>query len=314
MSETDEIYIPPRVLVAVTGHIQKFQARKASGKLKAPQIFIMCGVPGNGKTTLTEEVCKPLGVRLHSISASTLSGEFEGQALTPLRCLYVTAAQDKTAWASAIRIDDFDLSVGRIDDRLSGTPHATMLNDFIMSLCDNPHRIEISHSNRQPEIHHLENPPVIFMTANDPSKIYQAVKRVGRATVFEWQPTRQEMLDSIACLYPACSLAELNEVIVAFPERPIAFFEQIGVRALDDALAEMNTQIEPGDVQHINYQKLAEQLLAVKKGLRAKDLIKAGTVLAAEDGGKSYLNDPVADHSGQATNPNNGAKHVELTA
>lgn len=187
--ELDGLRIPTRFVQKVRTHFIAFGARHHNHELPAPQILLIVGPPGSGKTRMAVASLKSFGVPVRPVSASALGGEHEGDSMVPLREAYINVSKEADGRPSAVLIDDFDLSGGQGDKRLTGTVNAALLNSFMMHLADNPFELTFRKKGENTTFHPVPCPPMIMMTANDPRKIFGPLMRPGRAQILEWTPT-----------------------------------------------------------------------------------------------------------------------------
>ncbi|MEQ8694291.1 MAG: AAA family ATPase [Gammaproteobacteria bacterium] len=298
-------YIPPMVRNTITCYLAGAACQDAVKRFQRPRMCIVAGPPGVGKSTAIRQICQELGVPLHPISASTLNGPDAGQAVAPLKSQYVRQARNPEGIQTAIVLEDFDQSVARIDEAITGTEHGPQLTEFLMSIADDPHKIEVSHATKPMEVQSLERGPALFMTVNDTRRIHEALKRKRRAVIVEWIASPEDLCEAVQRLYPRCTPANIRRLVLAFPGQPIAFYDEIGDRAVEAELSAFLDTVPPGRFQTINFAGLAAQLVQARQKLTALQLFTAARKLAAEDDHKSYLALPAA---GQETD----SRHLSI--
>ncbi len=212
----------------------------------------------------------------------------EGQSLNPIRDAVIQHGRDSSQ-PTALLIDDLDLSVARIDDKLTSTSSQTLLNSFLMDYADNPYELSVSHANKPTQIVSCPRPPIIFITVNNMGCIYEPLKRSMRATIFEWIPTTDEMADIVHGLYPGLSKRAAKELAERFPGQPVSFFAQLQVIALDAALKKAIGSGAPFDIRTCDIRRYAEMLVTIAEKASAKQLTEAARQLDVAPTNKNYL-------------------------
>lgn len=284
-----DMFVPVRLAESIVTHAVRWSCKQTAKDLNAPQILALVGPSGCGKTTGAMQVLERLGVHVERIPASAMGGEYEGQATGPLRDAYITASRQEGAWASAVFIEEFDLSAARVDDNASGTVNGPLICAQIMTLGDNPFELRVSRAGKPTSVFSVERPPFIIMTANDPSKIYEPITRPGRSTIVEWSLRPAELVETLTPLYPSCSTDDLERLVAQFPDRHIAFFAQLGNRVIDRHLCDALRDTPLNRIRNLPLSKVTERMRKAKASLRLEELIDAAESLAAITGDKSYL-------------------------
>lgn len=117
-------------------------------------------------------------------------------------------------------IDDIDTTVGEWSQNTGTVNHQQILAQ-LMHLADRPQSIErIGDVRRVP----------IFLTGNDPGKIYAPLRRPGRMSVMLWQPTPDEKRRIVESIFgEVLSTPEIDYIATQYKHRPVAFFAQLRI-------------------------------------------------------------------------------------
>ncbi|MBN2590810.1 MAG: AAA family ATPase [Sedimentisphaerales bacterium] len=156
----------------------------------AELILAITGPFGVGKSVMVMETCRRLGIKVHRVSVTELSSEWEGQPAKAVAQKYYQASktQIEEKIPCCLVIDDVDLAIGNFSEFSSGTKNTQHLINVIMEIADNPTLVCGHKTARVP----------IIMTANDLSKVYGAITRPRRMRAWTYQPSSKEVFD-IGC-------------------------------------------------------------------------------------------------------------------
>lgn len=215
LKNTHTIYIPERFSLAVERHV--FSNYMGNSHFFHPPLFLAIeGSPGQGKTHQVIAVCNSKNVRVKYVSASTLSGNKEGQSRDILNEIYKEATElYQDGVYVCILIDDFHLGISTTDEKVNKTVNSNLLTSALMNLADFDNSVRI---------------PIVF-TGNDFSKIYPALLRDGRAEVFYWEPSLDEKIEIVGKIFaPILSdntPQKLLRFVSKYKSQNIAFFSQL---------------------------------------------------------------------------------------
>lgn len=184
-----------------------------------PLILGIFGPPGEGKTFQLRTLLSTFGVEIFSINAADLESDRAGVSGKLVVEQYVSAAHRIAAgFPAAIIVDDIDTTLGEWA-RNTGTVNHQQVLAQLMHLADHPQSIE--------RIGTVRRVPV-FVTGNDPAKVYTPLRRPGRMAILHWEPDERERADTISAILSETLPAEkVNQLLDLYTHRPIAFFTQL---------------------------------------------------------------------------------------
>lgn len=283
------MHFPPPAIEALATHlIMNYARRVVPGMTSVPALLGLAGPPGSGKTSLCKFVAEKFGVHLEIVPSSVLGGMYAGQSTVPVREAIVRASQADT-WQSAVLIDDYDLSEARVDDNLSGTINAPLLNGTLMNYADNPSQLTIHDDPEKPvRVVPLKNPPVIFVTCNDMSKLYAPLTREGRMKPVVLDPQGAEVLPIVQAMYPKTRAADIARLVGDYPDASIAFFKQLGLTVAENQ-AKAVFRDGTFDPRSRRLERFAHGLAAFTQGADFEQLAEAAKQLSRTERGKNYL-------------------------
>lgn len=213
-SRFDTIVIPERYAKRVVGHVVSNYL--SNNHYFTPPLYLAIkGSPGEGKTMQALAACNQRGIMVKYLSASELSGQMESASRDAIKEVYIqTQRLKELGYIVCLLLDDFHLGNSNIRKDNGHTVNAELLVGYMMNLNEESR-------NRVP----------IILTGNDFSNTYGALLRDGRADIYEWEPKEKEKLMVVkSILQPFVSennYRELEEFIVSYKNRNIAFFAQI---------------------------------------------------------------------------------------
>jgi SpoVK/Ycf46/Vps4 family AAA+-type ATPase len=186
-----------------------------------PLILGIFGQPGEGKTFQLRSLLSDAAVGQFSVSAADLESDRAGQPGKLVITEYVKAARSiESGNAAALVIDDIDTTVGEWSQNTGTVNHQQVLAQ-LMHLADRPESIE--------RIGIVRRVPV-FLTGNDPGKIYAPLRRPGRMAVMHWQPTPDEKSRIAEAIFQeVLSPQQVDYIVSQYNHRPVAFFAQLKV-------------------------------------------------------------------------------------
>lgn len=230
-----DYYIAPLFMDKVATHIVKnYLAHLFNAKV--PLILGIWGGKGQGKSFQTELIFKTMGVEPVIMSAGELESERAGEPGKLIRERYRTASQvvQNQGKMSCLMINDIDAGLGRF-----GNTQMTVNNQIVvgtlMNLSDNPTRVSIGQDWKESDITHRV--PVI-VTGNDFSKIYAPLIRDGRMEKFYWQPTYEDILNTVYRMYEKDGITkdEVAKVVSTFPNQALDFYGALRSRTYDTSI------------------------------------------------------------------------------
>ncbi len=210
-----EAFLPARFAASVNQHLLLNYVAHPD----QPLILGIFGRSGEGKTYQLRRVLNNAAIVGRSINAADLESDRAGQPGKLVLAAYVEAARMiESGSPAALIIDDIDTTIGEWLQNTGTVNHQQVLAQ-LMHLADHPESIErIGVVRRVP----------IFVTGNDPAKIYPPLRRVGRMEHMHWQPTSAERIAIAGAIF-ADSLSghHVDEIVSLYDEHPIAFFAQV---------------------------------------------------------------------------------------
>jgi SpoVK/Ycf46/Vps4 family AAA+-type ATPase len=213
-------FIPSRFATEVRRHLLLNYA-ELSGQ---PLILGIFGSPGQGKTYQLRGILQSSGVRHYSVNAADLESDRAGQPGKLVVSKYTEAARwIESGCPAAMIIDDIDTTVGEWAQNTGTVNHQQVLAQ-IMHLADQPNAIDnIGTVRRVP----------IFVTGNDPGKIYPPLRRPGRMSIMHWQPTDAERVDLVQAIFHGMLAPEdVLTLLVEYPHQPISFFTSLRIATI----------------------------------------------------------------------------------
>lgn len=280
-----DYYIAPSFLDKVTTHIAKnFLASSIDAKV--PLILGIWGGKGQGKSFQTELIFKALDLEPVILSAGELESEWAGQPGKLIRERYRAASQviHNKGKLSCLMINDLDAGIGHFDNT-QVTVNNQMVVGTLMNLCDDPTRVSIGQEWRDADV--VNRVPVI-VTGNDFSTLWAPLIRDGRMDKFYWQPTREDIVNTVFQMYrkDSLSMQHVAQIVDTFPNQPLDFYGALRSRTYDEHVLDWVNK-EAGGAE-----KMGSTLVNRKRGQplppfqppkqNVEDLLKAGASLVAE--------------------------------
>lgn len=189
-----------------------------------PLILGIFGRPGDGKTYQLRSLLGEALVGQYSVSAADLESDRAGQPGKLVLAEYISAARlIESGKPAALIIDDVDTTVGEWAQNTGTVNHQQVLAQ-LMHLADRPTSIE--------RIGDVRRVPV-FVTGNDPGKLYAPLRRPGRMHVMHWQPTHDELGHITSSIFEEMLTPEqVMSLVRRHAHQPIAFFAQLRTEIL----------------------------------------------------------------------------------
>ncbi|MEU3934232.1 AAA family ATPase [Streptomyces sp. NPDC029044] len=184
-----------------------------------PLILGIFGPPGEGKTFQLRTMLTRSGVEIVSINAADLESDRAGLPGKLVVEHYVTAAHRIAAgFPAAIVVDDIDTTLGEWSKNTGTVNHQQVLAQ-LMHLADHPESIERMGTVRRVPV---------FVTGNDPAKVYSPLRRPGRMAIMHWSPDEKERRAVISAIFSeSVSEEKTADLARLYAHRPIAFFTQL---------------------------------------------------------------------------------------
>ncbi|MEV7776008.1 AAA family ATPase [Kitasatospora sp. NPDC086791] len=194
-----------------------------------PLIMGIFGYPGEGKTFQLRTVLAQSAVEVYSVNAADLESDRAGAPGKLILERYVTAAHRIGAGRPcALLIDDVDTTIGEWSQNTGTVNHQQVLAQ-LMHLADHPTFIE--------KIGSVRRVPV-FVTGNDPAKLYPPLRRPGRMGFLYWQPTDAEREAVLTSVFEGLLTApEVARLMKSYAHRPVSFFAQVRGAVIRDVCA-----------------------------------------------------------------------------
>jgi SpoVK/Ycf46/Vps4 family AAA+-type ATPase len=196
-----------------------------------PLILGIFGAPGEGKTYQLRGALSQAKIKQYSVSAADMESDHAGEPAKLVLSEYVKAARAvESGVPSALVIDDIDTTIGEWAQNTGTVNHQQVLAQ-IMHLADHPNVIErFAEDRNRPHVltSLLVRRVPVFVTGNDPGKIYSPLRRPGRMTVLHWEPApaeRQEMICGI--FHGMLSADRVDRLLQRYPDQPVAFFASL---------------------------------------------------------------------------------------
>lgn len=216
------------------------------------------GPPGVGKTTQLAQCLRDRGSAFARLDASRLGGEFEGQPARELdQALEGLRADYRNGPRPALVIDDLDMSIGVHRSR-NYTVNTQLTTGWLMAQAD-----------RAGDPGFGAGEPAILVTGNDFSGVHGPLLRSGRARLFGYEPTPDEVASVLAPAFEAHVQGQASEIVRQHPRASVADFLEAISQLRDAWLAEQVGGATPGP------------LAAEMPALRAEDLLRALSALGA---------------------------------
>ncbi|MEM6499468.1 MAG: AAA family ATPase [Pseudomonadota bacterium] len=281
------IYIPQNIVEDVQSFLLMNAARRTNRLLPVAPMYALAGPSGSGKTTVFKSICADLGVHLEVVPASSMGGMYAGQSSIPVREGIIRAGHSD-AWMSAVLIDDLDVTEARMDDNLSGTISSPLLNATLMCFADDPYLLKINDDPEKQRIVPLDRPPVVLITCNDMSKLYEPLARDGRMKHAVLDPKGQDAVPIVQAMYPQTTLADIEKLVGDYPDASVAFFKQLGMQVAE-AHAKRVVRTSKPHLPGFDFSAFSRDLATAALGASYDQLATAAKRLSSEDRGKNYL-------------------------
>lgn len=234
--------------------------------LKTALILAIQGKAGEGKSFQVREACSQAGVNLVPLAGASLSGSYEGEAVSVLADAYcfASALRETTDTMTVLVVDDFDLSVAATIDDRRYTVNTQLLTGFLMNLADDPRRCGDRATSRVP----------IVVTGNNFRALHGPLIRHGRMNFFEWSPSFDQKVEIVKYIFsgvlPRDDAAKISKLVQKFDNQPISFFSALKDDLIDAALSD---SIDAGALSVKSFEKAVANSL---KGQSLERLMQLG--------------------------------------
>jgi SpoVK/Ycf46/Vps4 family AAA+-type ATPase len=229
-------FIPERFRRKVVLHVTQNLLADALLRqgVRIPLMLGIQGPSGSGKSWQTRVVCAEMGLHIVRVSGAALSSRWEGVPQDLLREAYLVAAHENRGIA-ALLIDDFDTSPASISEDVQYTVNTQVLCGALMNIADDPRNVSDQSVNRVP----------VVLTGNRFTAIYYPLTRIGRMSLFNWDPNRSERQEIIKAIFSDIDMTEEQLAILASltierdgvtETAPISFYDDVKRQFWEDYL------------------------------------------------------------------------------
>jgi len=217
--------VPQRFARAILVHLLRVYA--ADLYPDAALILGIHGPAGEGKTLQLDTLLHACGVQTFRLSGGQFEDRLSGEPARRLRDTYLQASDHlRQEGPAAVVVNDIDTGIGDFGNLVQYTVNRQNVAGELMSLADGPETVEGRSIVRVP----------IIVTANDLTKLYAPLLRLGRMVPYFWQPSAEEKAGIVARIYPGLRDNEISALVNEYRDQPVAFFAQLGMAAGDAAI------------------------------------------------------------------------------
>lgn len=220
------MYVPKAMERRVVRHIVRAYTPSLA-ELRPARGLVIQGEPGIGKTegalvAISRNRCDAVLVN----PSAELSGEAEGAPVAGFKRIeaFVAAKTAETQGVIAVVFDDVDMVAGR-ESHTTVTINQSLLLQYWQHLLDG-HGMCSSGG----------VPVPIIATGNSFSSMRGSAVRGGRCEVFSYALEVDEKIKVVAALFAGGEEKMVRHLVKAHGDRPIAFFQDVRVRLIDEAI------------------------------------------------------------------------------
>jgi len=250
------IIIPERFKNTISLHIIKNILNQKD--IRAPLILGINGPTGEGKTFQTELILKEMGITAIKISAKDFENERAGAPGLLLCERYWEASElveiNESSMA-VLFINDIDAGIGHWSGEVQYTVNTQIVLATLMNIADYPEFVGDKITKRIP----------IIVTGNDFTKLYLPLIRECRMTIFNWIPNLEEKINIIRHnIFTAKTISDtdIENIVLAFKDKPIAFFANLKSKLFDDQLLKIIKKKDLSKIiSHIKKEMYRELLI-----------------------------------------------------
>lgn len=190
-----------------------------STHIQAPLFLAIHGLPGEGKTFQTLQICYEHQIKVCYFSGSELSGNYERDSILEFSEDYKRACNYRSEGEyCVIIIDDFHLSPASTKEGVGTTVNSQLLTGYLMNLCD---KAKSSPDDRVP----------IILLGNTFENVYSPLKRDGRMNFYHWSAPLNLKKQIVGMLFGNyLSFADrihLEKLVEDYQDMPVSFFSEI---------------------------------------------------------------------------------------
>jgi hypothetical protein len=292
-----DYYVAPKFLDAVVMHIVKnflIDQGCFDKMTKVPLILGIWGGKGQGKSFQTELAFKKLGVEAVVMSAGELESDRAGEPGYMIRERYRKAAEMSKVRGklSCLLINDIDAGVGHFDNTQI-TVNNQIVTGTLMSICDNPNKVNLYNVEWRSDEPPLQRIPII-VTGNDLSTVFAPLLRDGRMEKFYWQPSLEDLTNILFQMYKDDGLTKEDMVTLlkTFPNQSLDFYGALRAATYDNQIRDwIQNDVIEGTIsdENENLKELGRRLVRQENlpefepvNLKVSDLVKEGARLIKE--------------------------------
>jgi len=289
--------VAPKFLDAVVMHIVKnflIDQGCFDKMTKVPLILGIWGGKGQGKSFQTELAFKKLGVEAVVMSAGELESDRAGEPGYMIRERYRKAAEMSKVRGklSCLLINDIDAGVGHFDNTQI-TVNNQIVTGTLMSICDNPNKVNLYNVEWRSDEPPLQRIPII-VTGNDLSTVFAPLLRDGRMEKFYWQPSLEDLTNILFQMYKDDGLTKEDMVTLlkTFPNQSLDFYGALRAATYDNQIRDwIQNDVIEGTIsdENENLKELGRRLVRQENlpefepvNLKVSDLVKEGERLIKE--------------------------------
>ena len=281
-NETNGIYVPPAFARTVLLHLAMNYDSQVRGM--APLMMAIVGPFGSGKTATLRETLARLDVHCEVLRAFEFEDRWANVPVERILRAYGKAAERQMIdrQPAAVVVDDIDVAIGFFEQCATGTTNTQHCIAAFMQLADDPTQVNGKHTDRVP----------VFVTCNDLTKLYGALRRPGRMRVFVWDPSGDDR-SAIArhLLQTRITAKQLAWLLVETPSWTVAHFAQLKALLEEQALARKYGNVPPGALLR-GLVRQARRAKPVMEPIPDSDLQRAVAEVGAEDAAKVDYTQP----------------------
>lgn len=267
----------PYISPVLTSYIEKhLYGNYLIKDTESPLIMGIFGPTGEGKTFQLEYVLNKLNIRIIDISGGELENENAGFPAEILRSEYKKASDANEP--TVLVINDIDAIIGKWGNLTQYTVNRQNIYVQLMSFCDHPYEVAGHSTNRVP----------IFITGNNPSILYDPLKRPGRMRIVEWKPDINEKKAIVSRIFDTVDKNTIEKYVERYSDKPVSFWSDLKTVVWEDKMLEyLHSHFNPYDI----YQKIKKGAkFSVSNIMISSDDLESGISKTQDLSEKSYMN------------------------
>jgi SpoVK/Ycf46/Vps4 family AAA+-type ATPase len=257
------IVIPEKFRTVVRAHIWRNALAELTDN-QTPTILVISGPPGVGKTFQTRIILEEMGARIFELPSTVFEDKESGRPMKTIMNTYNQASNEyDNRKHPVILIEDADSAIGRGED-VQVTINTQHINGVLREIIDNPKKTitlrGADYGNLTLEKTGIHRVPII-MTCNDSSKIYPPLIRSGRAKLFAWVPSQNDLIKMVKGIFPTLSNSDCGKLVKSLVEYskkvdekkyhygiPISIFQDIKSEMQEYAVIEFSKEHKLSDL------------------------------------------------------------------